>query len=105
MTRKGRRWCPGTAPLQDVLWIELAEEKSVSYHAPAFFLEVLPRKNRITLLLDLDINEVDDPSGIAEDTSQHKFFVNAVYEGGVYVPVREAGCSRATRRGKTSRSI
>ena len=30
--------------------IELAEQKSVSYHGPAFFLEVL-LKNRITLLL------------------------------------------------------
>jgi hypothetical protein len=33
----------------------------------------------------LDFNEVDDPSGLAEDTSQWKFFANAVYEGGVYV--------------------
>ena len=34
--------------------IELAESRSVSYHGPAFFLEVLPRKNRINLLLALD---------------------------------------------------
>jgi predicted transport protein len=67
--------------------IELAEQKSVSYHGPTFFLEVLPRKNRIILLLALDFNEVHDPSGIAKDTSQHKFFVNAVYEGGVYVRI------------------
>ena len=39
--------------------IEIAEQKSISYHGPAFFLEILPRKNRITLLLDLDFNEVD----------------------------------------------
>ena len=30
--------------------IELAENKSVSYHAPAFFLEVIPRKERLDLL-------------------------------------------------------
>jgi len=42
----------------------------------------LPRKNRITLLLALDFNEVDDPSGIAGDASEHKFFANAEYEGG-----------------------
>lgn len=71
--------------------IELAELKSISYHGPSFFLEALPRKNRITLLLDLDFNEVDDPSAIAKDTSEHKFFVNAVYEGGVYVPIWESG--------------
>jgi predicted transport protein len=73
----------------DASIIELAEQKSVSYHGPAFFLEALPRKNRLTLLLDLDFNEVDDPCGIAKDTSQQQFFVNAVYEGGVYVSIRE----------------
>jgi uncharacterized protein with ParB-like and HNH nuclease domain/predicted transport protein len=69
--------------------IELAERKSVSYHGPAFFLEVLPRKNRITLLLALDFNEVDDPSGAAKDASEHKFFVNAEYEGGVHFSIWE----------------
>jgi predicted transport protein len=68
--------------------IELAEQKSVSYHGPAFFLEVLPRKNRILLVLALDFNETEDPSGMAQDTSQWRFFVNAVYEGGVYVRVQ-----------------
>ena len=65
--------------------IELAEEKSVSYHGPAFFLEVLPRKYGIMLLLALDFNEVDDPAGIAGDALQWKFFVNAVYGGGVNI--------------------
>jgi predicted transport protein len=69
--------------------IELAERKSVSYHGTAFFLEVLPRKNRITLLLALDFNEVDDPSGAAKDASEHKFFVNAEYEGGVHFSIWE----------------
>lgn len=36
--------------------LELAEKKSVSYHAPVFFLEVLPRKHRLVLLLPLDYN-------------------------------------------------
>ena len=67
--------------------IELAEQKSVSYHGPAFFLEILPRKNRIVMLLALDFNEINDPSGMAKDTSQHKFFANAVYEGGAYVRI------------------
>jgi uncharacterized protein with ParB-like and HNH nuclease domain/predicted transport protein len=68
--------------------IELAEQKSVSYHGPAFFLEVLPRKNRLILLLALEFNEVDDPTGFAKDTSERKFFVNAIYEGGVNLSVR-----------------
>jgi predicted transport protein len=74
----------------DTTIIELAEQKSVSYHGPGFFLEVLPRKNSITLLLDLDFNEVDDPSNIANDASEYKFLVNAVYEGGVLVSILDA---------------
>ena len=70
--------------------IELAEPRSVSYHGPSFFLEVLPRKNRINLLLALDFNEIDDPHGIAKDTSQRKFFVHAQYEGGVNIPIWSA---------------
>jgi predicted transport protein len=71
--------------------IELAEKKSVSYHGPTFFLEVLPRKKRIGLLLPLDFNEVDDAGGIVEDAAQWKFLVNAQYEGGVYVTIRHEG--------------
>ena len=67
--------------------IELAESRSVSYHGPEFFLEVLPRKNRVNLLLALDFNELDDPRGIAQDTSERKFFFYAQYEGGVNIPV------------------
>lgn len=69
--------------------IEFAEKKSVSYHGPAFFLEVLPRKRKITLLLALEFNEVQDPFGIAQDASQRKFFFYAQYEGGVCVPIRD----------------
>jgi predicted transport protein len=63
--------------------LELAEPKSVSYHGPAFFLEILPRRYSLTLLLALDFNEIDDPSGLAQDATQWKFFINARHEGGV----------------------
>jgi predicted transport protein len=71
--------------------IELAEQKSVSYHERAFFLEVIPRKSQIGLLLPLDFNEIEDPSGLFEDTSQWKFIVNAAHEGGAYVNIRREG--------------
>ena len=67
--------------------IELAEPQSVSYHGPDFFLEVLPRKDWINLLLALDFNEANDPHGIAEDASQRKFFFYAQNEGGVNIPI------------------
>ncbi len=67
--------------------VELAEANSVSYHGPAFFLEVLPRAHKLTLLLALDFNEVDDPSGLARDTTEKKFFVHARHEGGVSMSI------------------
>jgi predicted transport protein len=44
---------------------------------------VLPRRYRISLLLALDFDEIDDPLGLAQDASQWKFLVNARHEGGV----------------------
>ena len=70
--------------------LELAEPKSVSYHGPAFFLEVLPRRYTLTLLLALDFNEIDDPLGIAHDATQWKFFIHARHEGGVRLRVDNA---------------
>ena len=70
--------------------LELAEQKSVSYHGPEFFLEVLPRRYSLTLLLALDFNEVDDPSGLARDATQREFFINAQHEGGVSLRVGDA---------------
>jgi len=69
--------------------IEIAESRSVSYHAPDFFLEVLPRKYELVLLLRLDFNEVDDPDEIAEDAGEWKYIRNAKYDGGVVVHVGE----------------
>ena len=86
--------------------IELAEPKSVSYHGPAFFLEVLPRSNRIGLLLPLDFHEIADPSGMAEDTSKWKFLVNSVHEGGVYVRVQsEADVEKALPMIRLAREV
>jgi uncharacterized protein with ParB-like and HNH nuclease domain/predicted transport protein len=67
--------------------LELAEPKSVSYHGPAVFVEILPRKHGLILLLALDYSEVNDPDGVAEDATQWKFFVNAKYGGGVYLKI------------------
>ncbi|MCK1433504.1 hypothetical protein [Bradyrhizobium sp. 87] len=78
-----------------LLWIdtdviELAEAKSISYHAPNFFLEVLPRRYRLSLLLGLDFDELEDPHSIAQDATRWKFLVNASHEGGVLLNVRNA---------------
>ncbi len=68
--------------------LELAEPNSISFHGPAFFLEILPRRHKLTLLLALDFNEVvDDPLGLAKDATEKKFFVHASYEGGVSMSI------------------
>jgi uncharacterized protein with ParB-like and HNH nuclease domain/predicted transport protein len=71
--------------------LELAELNSISYHGPEFFLEVLPRRYSLTLLLALDFNEIDDASGLAQDATQWKFFVHARHEGGVSLSIGDAG--------------
>jgi uncharacterized protein with ParB-like and HNH nuclease domain/predicted transport protein len=70
--------------------MELAEPNSISYHGPAFFLEVLPRAHKLTLLLALDFNQVDDASGLAKDATEKKFFVHARHEGGVSISIWDA---------------
>jgi len=72
--------------------IEIAETKSVSYHSKDFFLEVLPRAYRLTLLLPMDFNEIDNSSGLAEDATQKKFYFYAKYEGGVAVRLSSVDC-------------
>jgi len=65
--------------------IEAAENKSVSYHDPEFFLEVIPRKHGLVLVVDLDFNEVEADGGLAEDASDRSFVMHASHQGGVLV--------------------
>jgi len=70
--------------------LELAEAKSVSYHGPGFFLEVLPRKQRLILLMPPDHAEINDPHGLARDATEWKFVTNAKYEGGVLLKINDS---------------
>ncbi len=82
-------------PLQKVVLglspqvIAVGEGKSVTFHDPEFFLEVLPRRRRLDLLCEIDFAEVQDPAGVAQDAKRWKFMVNAKYEGGTVVSIRE----------------
>lgn len=70
--------------------IEMAETKSVSYHDPEFFLEVIPRKRGLSLLIGIDYNEVDGPDETVRDTANYSFVTNASYQGGVLINLRDA---------------
>ena len=63
--------------------IEMAEKNSVSYHDHDFFLEVIPRKNYLTLLIALDYKEAADEEGYVIDTADYKFIPNSNYDAGV----------------------
>src|SRR5437868_2602725 len=61
--------------------IELCGAKSVTYRVFDFFVEVMPRKRRLLLLLNLDFENCDDPSGIASDATEWAFITNASEDG------------------------
>jgi len=71
--------------------VELAEGNSVGYYGPGFFLEVLPRKSQLTLLLPPDFSEIDDPTGLAEDASEWKVLFYAKHAGGVLIKITGPG--------------
>lgn len=69
----------------------LAEWRSISFHEPAFFLEVIPRKYSLTLLLNLDFNEVEMIEGLhIEDATTYKFILNSSHNAGVLVKIWQA---------------
>ncbi|MCA9774981.1 MAG: hypothetical protein KC466_21355, partial [Myxococcales bacterium] len=68
--------------------IEMAEGRSVSYHDPEFFLEVIPRKRGLSLLIGIDHSEVDGPDETVRDTANYSFVTNASYQGGVLINLR-----------------
>lgn len=66
--------------------IEVPAPKSVAYHAAngEFFLEVLPRKHRLIILLNLDAAEAEYQDEFLVDASEFKFIVNAQHDGGAF---------------------
>ncbi len=68
--------------------IEMAEKKSISYHDPEFFVELIPRAHGIGVLIGLDYNEVENPHDLVQDTSTYNFVVNANYSGGVLINMK-----------------
>lgn len=70
--------------------LELAEGKSVSFHAQGdYFVEILPRKHGLILLMPLEHADISDPLELAEDATRYKFFFHAKHEGGVSLKIEE----------------
>lgn len=69
--------------------IELCGPKGVTYRVYDFFVEVVPRKKRLSLVLNLDYEECDDPTDRSIDATTYAFISAATENGGVLFYVRE----------------
>jgi predicted transport protein len=75
---------------------ELCTEHTVVYRVYDHFVELLPRKGRVALLVNLDFEDCDSTGTNAEDASAYAFIVHATETGGVYLEVRDlAGIAAA----------
>jgi uncharacterized protein with ParB-like and HNH nuclease domain/predicted transport protein len=63
--------------------VELPNDRSVIYRVFDFVVEIIPRKQRLSLLINLDFAECDDPSGKARDATEFAFIIGATEAGGV----------------------
>jgi predicted transport protein len=70
--------------------IQLAGPNTVTYRVFDFFVEVIPRKRRLALVLNLDFEEAQDPSQRAIDATERAFIVHATETGGVLFRIEEA---------------
>jgi uncharacterized protein with ParB-like and HNH nuclease domain/predicted transport protein len=68
--------------------IELCGERSVTYRVYDFFVEVIPRKRRLLLVLNLEYEECDDPTQRAQDATENAFIPNASESGGVLFKIK-----------------
>ena len=68
--------------------VELFGSKTITYRIYDFFLEIIPRRWSLELLLNLDFDECDDPAGIAKDTSDRSFVMYSVESGGVICRIK-----------------
>lgn len=60
--------------------VEVPESRSVSYHRPGYFLEVVPRKGHVELLLALPYEAGRDPSRKARDLGERAWVALSQYK-------------------------
>ena len=63
--------------------VELPNDRSVIYRVFDFVVEIIPRRQRLSLLLNLDFADCEDPSGNARDATEFAFIIGATETGGV----------------------
>lgn len=63
--------------------VELPNNRSIIYRVFDFFVEIIPRKQRLTLLLNLDFADCEDATGKIRDGAEYAFIIGATVTGGV----------------------
>jgi len=69
--------------------VELCTPASVTYRVYDFFVEVIPRRHRLTLLINLAFEDCNDPSGKAHNAAEAAFVINATENGGVLYTIKD----------------
>ena len=69
--------------------VELCTAASVTYRVYDFFVEVIPRRHRLTLLINLAFEDCNDPSGKARNATEAAFVINATETGGVLYTIKD----------------
>jgi len=70
--------------------VELPNDRTVVSRVFDFFVEVIPRKQRLTLLLNLDFADCDEPTGKSRDATEFAFIIGATESGGVLYSIDSA---------------
>lgn len=69
--------------------VELCTGTSVTYRVYDFFVEVIPRRHRLTLLINLAFEDCNDPSGKASNATEAAFVINATETGSVLYTIKD----------------
>ena len=56
-------------------------ERTILYRVFDFFVEVIPRKQRLILLINLDFADCDDPTGRSRDATELAYIMGATTAG------------------------
>jgi uncharacterized protein with ParB-like and HNH nuclease domain/predicted transport protein len=69
--------------------VELCTAASITYRVYDFFVEVIPRRHRLTLLINLAFEDCNDPSGKSHNAAEAAFVINATENGGVLYTIKD----------------
>lgn len=69
---------------------ELGAKNSAVYVVYDFFVEIIPRRNKLAILLNLDFEECEDPEELARDATEWAYITNASERGGVLATVTDS---------------